>query len=417
VDAIASYRFSPRTVLALHQNFSKASTAFQVLTSQGTAANGLVLQGEQNGRQEVQVNNAGATLTHSFTPTWQGQLDFDYTRFDYPQNNELSVAQSSSESFVGSGQITNEITPRLTLGFGSSATRQDFQATGGQSGRGTTIYNGYGIVSYKLTPTLTFSASAGPAIEDPDKLNVQSELVRAPAFPLDSSGRPVDPNTCPSQGGNRVFDPFNPNSCQPFRFPSGVAYFVTGTTFVPFLGAPDKVQPSLTYYGHATIEKKWETVAANLTYSRTASTASGLAASTNLDSISAGVTWTPTEAWFVTTSAGYNRQTSASKSQQPLLVVVPGSVFTNIGFVSGVAQTSGVTSKLVNNAFEWNSYSAQLNVGRRLSKRLTLTTTLNWWQQKNNGEFQTQQQKLQDLRITFGFTYTFTPIPLWTKDL
>ena len=440
VQATGSYRFNGATWLSVHEDFTQASSAYQSLTSQSTTA-GLV-QTEQNARQELQVNDVGATLAHNWTPRWQSQFSFGYTTFDYPQNNQLGVEQSSSSSMVGSAQLTNTVSQRLTLGFGSSVTRQEFETAGGQQGRGTTIYNAFGIVNYQITRTLTFSASAGPAVDDPDQLNVQSQQARVRAFPTDASGNPINANTCPSQGNVRVWTTacqagppppptlvFDPSQTPPlFTRPNFIN--TAAVVDVPFLPAnSSQVQPTLTYYGHVTLEKKWETITANLTYSRTASTASGLATSTNLDTVGASISWIPTNEWFATLTASYNRQTATSKSQQPLVAVAPGTgSFCEVAQVlptggkclsTGtfpLAQTVGITSKLVNDAFEFNSYTLQLNVGRKLSKRLTVNTNLTWWQQTNSGQLQPNETR-QDVRIMFGFTYTFTPIPLWTKDL
>jgi hypothetical protein len=440
VQATGSYRFNAATWLSVHENFTQASSAYQSLNSQSTTA-GLV-QTQQNARQELQVNDVGATLSHSWTPRWQSDFSFGYTTFDYPQNNQLGVAQSSSSSMVGSAQLTNSVTRLLTLGFGSSVTRQEFETSGGQQGRGTTIYNAFGIVNYQITPTLSFSASAGPAIDDPDQLNVPSQLTeRVRAFPTDASGNPIDANSCPFQGNVRVlttacqvgppppptlvFDPSQtpPLFLRPNAIPNAVAQ-------VPILTTnSSQVQPTLTYYGHVTLEKKWERITADLTYSRTASTASGLATSTNLDTVGASISWIPTNEWYTTVTASYNRQTAASKSQQPLAAIAPLTApvceveqvlptgpkcLSTTPFT--LAQTVGITSKLVNDAFEFNSYTVQLNVGRKLSKRLTATTSLTWWQQTNSGQLQPSETR-QDFRIMLGFTYTFTPIPLWTKDL
>ena len=443
LTATGSYQFDPRTSISVRENFSKASSAVQIFNNQ-TATTGLVQLNQQNTRQELLVNDVNATLLHMLSPVWQLQLSFDYTLFEYPQSNQASVvAQSSSTSMTGTAQITRAISPRTTLGFGSSVTRQDFQTTGGQSGRGATFYNAFGIVNYKLTPTLTFSASAGPAIDDPDTLNAPTgQLIPAPFFPLNSNRNPVDPNTCPFQGNFRVFDPLKRNSCQPVFIPPTLKISAGNVTQVknpvpefnvdvPFLTeSVSKVQPTLTYYGHLSLEKKWETLTATLAYSRTASTASGLAASTNLDTLSASFGWSPTHEWTVTGSVAYDRQTSASKSQQPILVVgpaevaycqvliqVPGQQDFCLKRTATVARTVGVTTKLVNNAFEFNSYSAELNASRRISKNLTLTGTFDWWTQSNTGKVQAENSNRQDIRITFGFIWSFNPIPLWTEDL
>ena len=414
-DGTATYQFNPRTWLTVIDSFSKASFAIQSFNN-GVPGTGGLVQGPQNGRRDLTINNVSATLSHSLTPTWQAQLSFNQSIYDYPQNKQFNLTEFSGSSMGGSAQITDMISPRTTLGFGAAVTRQDFEQ-GGTSGRGSTFYNSFGILSYQLTRTLTLSASAGPSLIDPDTVSVPTELAAVPAFPLNSNHLPVDPNTCPSQGSNRVYDPRKPNSCRPFPFPPGVTFFFTGTELVPFLTADlSKVQPSLTYYGNVILQKKWETATATLRYSRSANAASGLATSTNLDSLSGSFEWTPTHEWTVTGSVYYDRQTAASKSQQLLLAVAPGILFTNLGPISGPAQSVGVTARLVNDAFEFDTYGAQVTLTRRISRHLSINGTGGWWMQKSLIQNQSQPS-IQDVRLTFGLTWSFDPIPLWTEDL
>jgi hypothetical protein len=229
--------------------------------------------------------------------------------------------------------------------------------------------------------------------------------------------------TCPFEGSFRVFDPSNPNRCQALFGTAALAQSINGPTSVPFVGANQvsSPQPTLTYYGHLALTKRWETVTAALSYDRSTSTASGLGTSTNVDSVGGSLVWTPTSMWSVTLTSSYSLQTSAGETQQPLLAVTPLCQVVNTPCIPGTvgalaATATGVTSKLVNNGFEFTTYRVGLNVSRKLTKRLTLIGIGDWYQQENAGS-SLQSTTTSDVRFQFGFTYTFDPIPLWTKDL
>lgn len=430
LDATGSYRFpNGQTMLSVRNYFTRASTAVQIFNSQLPSTVGLLQfnpNSQKLGREDFLYNDAGATLTHSLTPLWQLQFSFDYTFSDFPKNKQLAVDQFNSTVMVGSAQITRQISPRLTAGFGSSVTRQDFEQNG-VSGRGATFYQAFGIANFQISPTLSLQGSVGPAINEPDSLNTPTQQLQTAFLPT-INRELVNVNTCPFQGSFRIFDA---SRCQTFPGTERLAQQNNFRTAVSFVGANEVSPPqsSLTYYGRLSLVKKWETLTAVFSYDRSASTASGLGTSTNIDALGGSLTWQPTAMWSATLNSTFSRQTAASKTQQPLLVISgptpiclgtvdasgncnpPGAVV-----LTNAAHAAGVTSRLVKSGLEFTTYRVDLNVSRKINKRLTVIGIGSWWRQENTGSEFTQSSQAQDFRFQLGFTYTFDSIPLWTKD-
>jgi len=432
LDATGSWDISPTTKLSLSDTFTQASSAQQLFSST-TAANGLVQVGEENTRREIQTNDALVTLVQHLTPRWQLQTSFEHLLYNYPKNNALQVPQFSSTSMAGNVQLMHALTPRLAAGFGTGVTRQDFEEQNGVGGRGATIYRGFGVFNYQITPTLTLSFSGGPALNDPDSINNTTNRFIVQKFPTNQGFVILDPSSCPvDRAGRHVFNPLDPGKCGPQSGTAlvGLPNLQTGRFFLPETQVgfdegttTSQVSTSLTYYGRISLDKQWETVWAGIEYDRSASTASGLGASTNLDALSGYVRWTPTQAWSLQWSVGAYRQTSASKVQQVEFVVEPSDRANSVfvlepgasipSLKDGIAQTVGLTSRLVNSGLEFITYTAGFNASRRVSKHLTLLGSVNWWQQETKGDFKVPGGATrQDVRIQLGFTWTFEPIQL-----
>jgi hypothetical protein len=454
LNATGSYDLSPATEVSIRNDFQKTSSAQQIFTSTA-ASSGIVQVGQTDTRREVESNNAVLTIVHHLTPTWQLQTSFENVLYNYPKNNQLQVAQFGSTSMEGSTQLMHALSPRLVVGVGTAVTRQQFDSQNGVKGRGATIYQGYGVLNYSVTPTFSVFFSGGPAMNDPDQVvsKVPVNTFPGPATGATFAGRNVqfaiDPATCPTQNGLHVLNLTN-NLCRisetivPTTTPgvferSPVLLLSNEATKVDFVGSQQQASGALTYYGRIGFDKRWETASAGLEYDRSASTASGFGASTNLDSISGYVRWTPTQEWTVQLSVGGYRQASASKVQQPQSLVVeansapadlgvlvdgslcptaPGMLGTQVicpvGQVAGVvAQTVGATSRLVNSNLEFITYTAGINASRRVNKYLTLVGSVNWWLQDTKGDVALQGPSTrQDWRIQMGFTWTFEPIRL-----
>ena len=164
--------------------------------------------------------------------------------------------------------------------MGGQYQRQEFDPSDISPSRGTTLYQGFGVLSYAISPTWTFSARAGPAFVQPDSIE-SGDLVLPSYFA-------VDPSTCPTRADGT---PVLASSCDP-------TYYLTTSfrvepvppsqtlTAVPFVGS-QSASSSLNYFGTISTSKQWRQWSVNLNYSRSASNSSGLNGSSASTSSSA----------------------------------------------------------------------------------------------------------------------------------
>ncbi len=419
------WRATGDTSFFLGNDFAYTSNLNAIFQQSGTGVNEIAVVSPT--RQRITVNTARAGMTHRFGPLWQLSVTGNNDYYDYSD-----PLQSDSLSTSGVVQLTRSITPRLVLGGGGRVQRQDFGDVADLPGRGTTFYQGFAVVQYKISPTLSFVGQGGPAYAVPDQpsaISVQQAAAYVRVIPSTCTARQSDgtpifrPKTGDPFGGCTQTQFRNIANGQPFGTPDDVPP-ANQAIEVPFVGEQQSLDPSLTYFGSLSLEKTWRRWNASIAYQRSASSASGIGTSTNLDLVSGSLTWRPTIHWDLTLSGNYSKQTAISTGR------IPQNALATAPFTSqvAVANSDGSTS-IVNllapvgipinaslgasadNAYDVSSYLLEMRAERRISRRLILDGSVSWYQQKNAGAaIVASNQTIY--RVVFGFTWNFDPIPL-----
>lgn len=362
------------------------------------------------GRERITTNSARAAFTHDFGRLWSMTASVANVFYDY-QNED----QADTTATTGTVQLTRAFSPRLTAGMGGQYQRQDFDASDISPSRGTTLYQGFGVLNYVISPTWRISARAGPAFVQPDSIETGDVTV--------SSYYAVDPATCPKNNdGTPVYIQFPQSAadlCQPayYRTASGlrvaqVAEAPRGdVTHVPFVGDGD-VGNSLNYFGTLSISKEWRRWNAILEYSRSASNSSGLNGSSVLDQFRGTVNWVPSRLWNVSITGIYAKQTALNKSRQSEVALMPE---IDDQTIPGAVAVFGLPFQVdsgqeISNEIDITTLYFTLTGTRRVSRNLSLIGSATYWQQESNGFVQDTQ--LRDIEFTVGFTWEFDPIPL-----
>lgn len=392
-------------------------------------------------RERVQRNAASTSARYRLGPLWELTVSGDHEYFEY--EDEFNA---DSMSINGSAQLTRGVTRRLVAGFGGSVQRQEFTYdVANVDDSGTSFAQAYAIANYQISPTLRLAASAGPALSMPD--DVETEDVEVVSF------QPWDITTCPQQdgttvvplgqalfqtlgraGGCRVLvrtgaelgvQPGNDNPFVPTVSPLQLSERVA----IPFEGDTG-IEDSLTYFARVSLEKQWKLWNATLTYSRSASSGSGLGTSTIVDAFSSELRWTPTQRMTLRLRGGMTMQSAVSEVNQQLVSVVPG--VRNVTFQGALEDGDGdptnnpvvqvtrpavvpipqavISGEKIDNPIDVRSYRVELRGDYRVSHNLSANGSASWYRQTNSNEFQDSNR--EEFRVVLGMTWTFDPIPL-----
>jgi hypothetical protein len=157
LSARGAWAVTPNTTIEARDDFAYVSDVTALFDSAGLTSI-LVL-----GRQRITTNNAGATLTQRLGPLWNLSASVGNQLLDY-----RDPRQSDTTATTGMLELTRGFTPRLVAGVGAQYKYQNFAAVGPTPSRGTTIYQGFGVLNYSFSPTWSLSARAGPAFVQPD---------------------------------------------------------------------------------------------------------------------------------------------------------------------------------------------------------------------------------------------------------
>lgn len=414
------WRATANTSFFASNDFAYTSNLNAIFQQSGTGVNEVSVISPT--RERITVNTARAGMTHRFGRLWQLSVTGSNDYYDYSDS-----LQSDSLSTSGTLQLTRSVTPRLVVGGGARVQRQEFGDVADIPGRGTTFYQGFGVVQYQISPTLSLVGQGGPAYAVPDQPSAVS--VQQAAYYV-----PVVPSTCMAKqaDGRPIFrpktgDPFG--GCAQSQFldrangrPVANVPFAPPTVDVPFVGEQQSLDPSLTYFGSLSLEKDWRRWHASVSYQRSASSASGIGTSTNLDLFSGAVTWRPTPHWDVTLSGSYSTQTAISTGRIPQNALANGILLTNgeiwdprtplprIVAPVGIPINASLGAN-ADNAYDVSSYLLEMRAERRISRRLILDGSVSWFQQKNAGAAILASNETV-YRVVFGFTWNFDPIPL-----
>ena len=412
MNANLEWHVTDRTTLSLSDNFADAASLNGVFETFGSQAD-LTVRGD---RTRVKTNTAYASARHSLGPLWEMTLSGEHSLYEYEADNA-----SDSSAFSGSIQLTRGITRRLVLGMGGTAQRQEFEGVDGGDGDGSTFFQAFGIMNYRFSRTLRLAASAGPALSMPDEVasNGQAEI---PEY------GPFDVSTCPRREDGTPYVPvgqiFGANvdgpQCQIQTVadprPGGGRLdvpFTRDTAPVPFLGDTG-IQDSLTYFARVSLDKEWRLWRGSMTYSRSASSGSGLGVSTLVDSFLTQLTWTPTALWTFNLSGILTMQTAISETREQLVAVrAENRTF----FVFGVPTPVSVAIPIevtsgdkIDNPIDIKTYRIELRADRRITRNLTANGSASWYQQTSSGQLQDNTRT--EYRLMVGLTWNFDAIPL-----
>ena len=426
-----TWHMTPRTEFSIADDFAISSRITTIFDAAQAAEAGVAVLD----RQRIRSNRGSARLTHRLDRLWEFSAELDNQIFDY--ENER---QSDTAAWSGTVQVTRAITPRLIAGIGASAQRQDFQGVevagfGQTPDTGTTILQGFGLVTYQISKTWSASVSAGPAWANPD--SVDEAFAVSPLNQDPTTGeRPLlrdrfNDEIILAPGEIRfIYDvpivcpPQSQRDCPVFA-PAPANLVEAGTE--PFVG--QGAESSLTYFANLSLEKTWQRWRASASYRRSASNASGIGTSTLVDAVSATLLYTPTEKWRISLSGGYSKQTALSEARQRVPVLEPleavlgpdgryrpgrcpsgpadADCFQAI-FGDVVAVTSGGT---IDNAVDFSTARIELRALRRISKRFRVLGTAAYFRQKNEGAL--QRSATTDLyQVSLRFVWELEPIPL-----
>jgi len=390
LSAGGAWTVTPTTTIAASDNFAYATNLNALFSPSGLVST-LVIE-----RQRITTNDAEASLTQRLGPLWNLTASVANNLLDYQDPR-----QSDTTATTGTLQLTRGFTPRLVAGVGAEYQRQDFAAVGQIPSRGTTLYQGFGVLNYRISPTWRLSARAGPAFVQPDSVRV--DTVRLPSILF------VDPSTCPKRADGQPVYIVYPQTLNGGCVPSGAFAPSNPFTNVPFVGEQD-VGSSLNYFGRVSIEKEWRLWRASLAYSRSASNNSGLNGSTTVDQFSGTMRWTPSPLWSLSFDAIYSTQAALNEQRQQEAALEQPAACTFGGVALCGTPFEVDTGKSISNAVNLTAIYFTLNGSRRISRRLSLNGGASYWQQDLGGAF--QKTRTQEIQVSIGFTWNFDPIPL-----
>jgi hypothetical protein len=396
LSAQGAWTVTPNTTIEASNNFAYTSDINSLFDTAGLVST-VVL-----GRQQLITNNAGASLTQRLGPLWNLTASVGNQLLDYQDPQ-----QSNTTATTGTLQLTRGFTPRLVAGVGAEYQRQDFAAVGQIPSRGTTLYQGFGVLNYSISPTWKLSVQAGPAFVQPDSITTETVLLPQYLF--------VDPSTCSQRAdGTPVYIVF-PRTANGGCLPPPYLIDPPRNTNVnvPFVGAQN-AGSSLNYFGTISIAKEWRLWRASVDYSRSASNSSGLNGSTTLDQFSGTVTWTPSPLWNLGFNAIYSTQSALNAVPQREVALLPGQDVQLVGGVPALA-IFGIpfevdTGKSLSNTIDLTTIYFTLTGSRRISRRLSINGAASFWQQELGGAL--QKTRSQVIQVSIGFTWNFDPIPL-----
>lgn len=378
-------------------------------------------------RQRITTNSAGGSIRHRLGKLWELTISADNQLYDY--GDEIS---SESISSSGNVQITRGVTPRLVLGMGGMAQRQESSDDLGATDGGSTFFQAFGIANYQFSRTLRLSFSAGPAMSMPDQ--EEPGLVTVDGFAATRNIQGIrlalDPASCPVSADGRRFVPLaqafgqqvdGPQCTEVARLTGNPTFFVQGSTSdldVPFVGDTG-LENAITYFARVNLEKQWRTWRGSLNYSRSATNASGLGTSTIVDSFFGQIIWTPSVFWSFTLNGTLSIQSAISEASSQLLVIqaenqsVTG-VNINGQQLNGTASVGVpieiISGETIDNPIDVRTYRVELRAERKFTKHLSSTASASWYQQTNSGVISDNAR--HEIRFVLGVVWKFDPIPL-----
>src|SRR5271157_131229 len=435
VNSTVKYQLGPTTSIQVQDIFDYAPVATNFL-QQLTSPTGVPLGAQvvnAIGHYNVLINSGSIDLQHQWTELWQGEATV--TSFYYDPKVQDGIPSNNT---TGSGNVSYAITQRDWIGGGLTFTLQQFGSNRFQPSTTSYFYNASAIWNHDFSPTWSLKMQAGPTLVDEGVIPIPSTVVVSP-FPIGTSaaGFPAlfDLNSCSTTGlpnGRSVL-----NQCAglpTLRLNENVQ--VLGTTIpivtvlsptatqlaqtaVPVQGVSQGSHTSVTYFANILMTKRWETVTANLGYSRSAGTSGVFSSSTEVDTVSGNLIWTASPVWTTSLSVIWSDQSSSSNNTVSRQGIILPFQYTATGplAIPPSAQTPQIVGVLVQqqkstiNIYQW---IIGLHSDYKITKRLSVFGNF-FYLNQSSGQQGGQGLNLSNLnlnstRIDLGFHYEFDPI-------
>lgn len=401
------WQMTPSTKFAVSDRFQRYHTV--------TRFNSEVAPGETinqiGDRERFKRNIVNASLDHHLNPRDLLSLYAYHNLLDFSEEN-----QPDRDNFGSGLYYQHRLSERSTLGSRLSWSRQVFNSN--QRDKINTDYlNLSGVVTHEFTRTFRVELSAGPTLIFGDSQEFQDA---DPATPEIDIQRNVFPAQRQQDGRIHFFDA---NTCKDKDKVTGLPIldFTCGDggstnilTFnnreiAPIIGSiPSANDTNTTYFAELSLVKEWEKWQADLTYTRSISQATSVAAVSDL--VYASLRWEPAPRWSATLSAGYERQEQATDN----VVLVTTVTNENLPppnpptLPNCCANSQETRAEILDNSSRIENYTASLFVSYQLTRRSTLFATAWWGEQKQTGDISFLGD-VQTFTATIGVNYTFDP--------
>lgn len=297
---------------------------------------------------------------------------------------------------------------RATIGATASwnrqtATHPDFDD------RDTDYYNLSALFFYELSPTLHFSASAGPAlvVSDVADFDAPASVNRAtfPLFQTASGVHFVDADTCPRNGAGERQLTLECNVLSPALGPGQLASLGANTTSFPVTGpVPSVDDSSTTYFADVSLTKDWERFQGALSYRRSEDRSTGLGAVSDI--FSASLRWQATRRFNARLTTSYQIREQATEGL--VLVSEVSNQPTPVPAFPLAAQTQAVRIESVGSDASMDVMVATLRLDYALTRRSTLYSTMVYREETFDGEALFARD-LERFAIAIGIQYAFDP--------
>lgn len=393
-----SWQLDPRTELSFSNRFDRIES-FTRRDEIVTGADGIEVPEVDFGLQRFKRNSLEITLKHQLSPTRSLQFGARYGLRRDPGS------RGDTDRYNLTGGYRQFVNSRVALGFGASVTRQDIDESSRADESTADFYNLFASLSYLIDPTMRLELSAGPTYvrneEEADGVRTSFDVAQFPQVRVGTQDFLTDLASCETLSDGT---PVLGADCDAalFAFPAGVKT-------VPFVGAvPSRSDSTTTFFANASLSKQWDRLSTSLTYSRQASSASGVGTSTIADILRLSVSWEPLPRLDVSFSGvgALQRQATDARVFVTTLEESPG--FLGIG-IPNIAESSGVRIVKVDDEIEYTQLILSLRLNYRVLQRLWVFGDATYTDQESRGDVQIVGDT-ERFRAGVGLRYEFAPI-------
>jgi hypothetical protein len=404
VGARIGWRVTPRTTLRLAERYQQYHSLAR-FNEQQPPGQDIVVAGR---RVEYTTNAVNAGVEHWLGPRDLLVFNTSFTHQDFSEEGQFD------RDFYGTSLIyRHRWSERATIGAVASWSRQSVELLAtDQEERETDYYNVSALFLYVLSPTLTFEASAGPALI---QSNVQDFAAPA-SFMVDAFPRRrgaagaqflLDADTCPRNNDNIRFLSAQCQIITPALNGTQLGT-VSGQVSVPFVGSvPGADDATTTYFADVALIKDWERWRGELSYTRSEDRSTGFGAVSDI--FYGSLRWQVARRLSAKVIASYEirEQSTENVFFVPLLendlTGIPAPPLTI------AARTIGVSAQLTDTDSGLDLFVGSLQVTYELTPRSAVYTTLIYRDEQSDGQVFLERD-MQRFSIAVGINYVFDPI-------